>query len=253
MRTPTSNPPPVSGGNKGKKTPGTGGGGKPKPISDSSGSVDWAAQGYVTPVRDQGQCGCCWAFSSMASVESALMLAGNSDQPWVSPQNVVDCVTKSAGYPQAAGCQGGLIQDGLKFAKNTGVYLEDNYPYQAQQGSCYTPDDTTTDSITSFWSGIQTTEQAIINQLNSGPVALALSVDMNTWNGYSGGVLTSCGQQVNHGILVVGYGHDDDSGYDYFKIKNSWGTSWGEDGYLRLYRNGSGFCGILSQAYRPTA
>jgi len=126
-------------------------------------------------------------------------------------------------------------------------------PYQGQQGSCQSTDGDSLGQITTFWSGISTTESAILTQLNSGPVALALAVDMSTWNTYAGGVLDTCGSAVNHGILVVGYGTDSDSGQDYFKIKNSWGSDWGENGYLRLLRNGKGFCSILSQAYRPTA
>jgi len=165
----------------------------------------------------------------------------------------VDCVTPANGYAQASGCNGGLIQDGLKFARSTGLALETDYPYQGQQGSCQSTDGDSLGQITTFWSGISTTESAILTQLNSGPVALALAVDMSTWNTYAGGVLDTCGSAVNHGILVVGYGTDSDSGQDYFKIKNSWGPDWGENGYLRLLRNGKGFCSILSQAYRPTA
>jgi cathepsin L len=222
----------------------------PKTVSASSG-IDWEHLGYTTPVRDQGDCGCCWIFSSSASIESALMIRNKADQPWLSVQQALDCAIPSAGYPDLGGCDGGLIEDGLRFGKKIGYVIDDAYPYELEQQTCSTPLSPRT-KISDFWDGVETTEQNIIKQLAYGPVAAGVAVKMSAWGPYKRGVLTKCASgDVNHGILIVGYGHDDATGYDYFKIKNSWGDSWGENGYVRLMRNGQGFCSITDQSYRP--
>lgn len=215
-------------------------------------SVDWSQQGAVTPVKNQGQCGSCWAFSTTGSLEGAHFLKNNSLVS-LSEQQLVDC----AGSTGNQGCNGGLMDDAFQYIhENGGITSEANYPYTAQDGVC----DTTKEhdvaaTLASYTDVPPNSDDALMNAVARQPVSVAVEADQNSFQFYSGGVMTAaCGTNLDHGVLAVGYGTD--AGQDFYKVKNSWGADWGEAGYIRLgrgssYNGGAGQCGILSAASYP--
>jgi len=210
--------------------------------------VDWVTAGAVTPVKNQGQCGSCWAFSATGAIEGAWYV---SKQKLVSlsEQQLMDC-SKSEGNQS---CEGGLMDYAFEYViSNRGITTESSYPYAAaDHTSCKSS--TAAASITKY-TDVAHTEAALQNAVAKQPVAVAIEADQNAFQFYSSGVLTgTCGTQLDHGVLAVGYGTL--SGTAYWKVKNSWGTSWGMNGYVLIQRGKSqsgGQCGILLAASYPT-
>lgn len=174
--------------------------------------VDWTAQGAVTPVKNQGACGSCWAFSTTGSLESAYYLKNNV-LPSLSEQQLVDC---SRLYLNM-GCNGGLMPRAFRYVKAHGITTEANYPYTAKDGKCQTKQGEY--KIKSF---------SIVPKGNCNKLAAALAqqpvsvgVDATNFKFYTSGVFDNCKKHLNHGVLATGYTAD------YWTIKNSWGTSWG--------------------------
>jgi len=212
-------------------------------------SVDWVAKGDVTPVKNQGQCGSCWAFSTTGSIESRVSIAGGGLTS-LSEQELVDCSKKNNG------CSGGLMDYAFDFViQNKGLCSEDDYPYTAEDGTCDDSSCTRHDAISSYVDVSSTTE-ALEQALAAGPVSIAIEADQMSFQLYTSGVLTAaCGTNLDHGVLAVGYGTWTD-GTDYWRVKNSWGSYWGDQGYINLCRNcnangGNGQCGILMSASYP--
>jgi cathepsin L len=214
------------------------------PNFEPAASVDWRTKGAVTPVKDQGQCGSCWAFSTTGSIEGAYELAGNSLTSF-SEQQLVDC----AGSQGNQGCNGGLMDYGFEYViKNGGLCKESDYSYTARDGTCKTSC-SVVKSISGYKDVAQGSETALMQAVNSQPVSIAVEADQSSFQFYSGGVMDgTCGKQLDHGVLLVGYGTD---GKDYWLVKNSWGASWGESGYIRLVR-GKDQCGLADSASYPT-
>merc|ERR1712100_171659 len=209
-------------------------------------SIDWASQGAVTPVKNQGQCGSCWAFSTTGSLEGRTFTATGS-LPVLSEQQFVDCDKASD-----QGCNGGLMDNAFTYAKQSdGVCTESSYPYRGVDGSCKASSCTVgleASAITGF-KDVSSSVSALEEAVAAGPVSVAVEADQGSWQFYNGGVLSSsCGQQLDHGVLAVGYGTE--SGTKYWKVKNSWGASWGEGGYLRIAQAGN-LCGIQNSASYP--
>ncbi|GMI86763.1 senescence-associated gene 12 [Hibiscus trionum] len=216
-------------------------------------TVDWTKKGAVTPIKDQGQCGCCWAFSAVAAMEGVTKLTTGTLIS-LSKQELVDCDTKG----EDQGCQGGLMDDVFQFIqKNKGLTTESNYPYTGVDGTCNANQEANhAATINGFQDVPANSEDALQKAVANQPVSVAIDASGFEFQFYSGGVFTgSCGTQLDHGVTVVGYGEDDD-GTKYWLVKNSWGTSWGEQGYIRMQRDvdaNEGLCGIAMQASYPTA
>jgi C1A family cysteine protease len=218
---------------------------------DLPSSVDWSQKGAVTPIKNQGQCGSCWAFSTTGSVEGINEINGKGLHS-LSEQQLVDC----SGAEGNQGCNGGLMDSAFEYIiKNGGLCSEASYPYKARDGTCDTSCSPVT-QIKSYTDVPHNDAQAFKEAIAQQPVSIAIEADQSSFQFYSGGVLTAnCGTQLDHGVLAVGYGTM--SGTEYYKVKNSWGASWGMSGYILLaagssYNNGAGQCGILSQPSWPS-
>ena len=210
-----------------------------------SNDIDWTTKGAVTPVKDQAQCGSCWAFSTTGSVEGAVAIK-TGQLTSVSEQQLVDC----AGSSGNQGCNGGLMDDAFNWiVSHRGIGSEASYPYTARDGQCKNVPSVST--IAGYKDVQQGSEDALMNALNQQPVSIAIEADQSSFQFYKSGVFNGpCGQQLDHGVLLVGAGTD--GGQDYWRVKNSWGASWGDHGFIRLVR-GKNMCGLANMASYPTA
>jgi cathepsin L len=211
---------------------------------EAADEVDWVKAGAVTAVKDQGQCGSCWAFSTTGSLEGALFLK-NGTLVSLSEQYLMDCSTAEGNES----CNGGLMDDAFQFViKNKGICSEKEYPYKASDESCRKCE-TKYAEITGF-KDVGQTEADLKAAVTLTPVSVAIEADQTAFQFYKSGVLTGvCGKNLDHGVLAVGYGTD--NGVEYWLVKNSWGASWGLDGYVKIER-GSDKCGIHDAASYPT-
>jgi len=209
-----------------------------------SGSLDWTSKGAVTGVKDQGQCGSCWSFSATGSIEGAVYLK-HGHLTSLSEQQLVDC---SGSYGNA-GCNGGLMDSAFKYVQANGLCTESAYAYTAKNGVCKsTSCSASADSKLSGYKDVTHTENALGAAVDMTPVSIAIEADQSGFQLYKSGVFCgTCGTQLDHGVLAVGYG---DSPSAYWKVKNSWGTSWGESGYIRICRD-SNKCGLANEPSYP--
>ena len=201
-------------------------------------SVDWRSSGAVTPVKDQASCGSCWAFSTTGALEGAHFVA-TKKLVSLSEQQFVDCSKKNAG------CNGGDMYAAMVYAKTNPVELESAYPYTGRDGTCKF--DKTKGVVTATSAArVQANSVAALKAaIAISPVSVSIEADTRVFQGYTGGILNSakCGTNLDHGVLAVGYGTE--NGQDFYIVKNSWGPTWGEKGYIRIAAvNGAGICGI---------
>jgi len=223
-------------------------------------SIDWMAKGAVTPVKNQGSCGSCWSFATTGSLEGAAQIA-TGKLVSMSEQQFVDCSIANHA------CKGGIMDTAYEYAEKHAICTEESYPYKAEQGECM--DDThhgktcvvalKAHEITGFHDVDPGDEQAMMEAVAMGPVAVAIEADQKPFQFYDGGVVVAeCGHKLDHGVLVIGYGTDTKNGTEtkYWTIKNSWGPAWGEGGLIRIKRGESldgptGECGVLSMPTYP--
>jgi cathepsin L len=217
-------------------------------------SVDWTTKGVVTPVKNQGQCGSCWAFSATGAIECDYAIKYGTLNS-LSEQQLVDCAGAIYG---CAGCNGGQMTGAMRYAASDGgLCSEKEYPYTAKNGACKASSCGTKYDKNSGYSAVtKYSESALETATASGCVSIGIEADQIAFQYYSSGVLTgNCGTNIDHGVLVVGYGTS--GSQQYWKVKNSWGTTWGINGYVLICRdcnkNGKdGECGILMEPNVPT-
>ncbi|KAL1204110.1 Senescence-specific cysteine protease SAG12 [Cardamine amara subsp. amara] len=223
-------------------------------VSDTGESVDWRQEGAVTPVKYQGRCGGCWAFSAVAAVEGITKIS-KGKLVSLSEQQLLDCATD---FNQ--GCRGGIMSKAFEYIiKNQGITTEDNYPYQESQQTC----SSTTQSLASpvaTISGYETVpmnnEEALLQAVSQQPVSVGIEGTGTAFRHYSGGIFDGeCGTDLHHAVTIVGYGMSEE-GTKYWVVKNSWGETWGENGFMRIKRDvdaPQGMCGLAMLAFYPLA
>lgn len=213
-------------------------------------SIDWTLKGAVTPVKNQGTCGSCWAFSTTGALEGAWKISSGNLAP-LSEQQLVDCSAANSG------CQGGSMDTAFAYLKDHQTCTEKSYLYSGKAGACQ--ENVTCEvaipkgDITGYYDVPASDTNALMEAVARQPVSVAIEADQTSFQQYGGGVLTkACGNKLDHGVLLVGYGTSD-GGIDYWKVKNSWGPTWGEKGYIRLERGlpGDGECGIKGMSSYP--
>ena len=211
-------------------------------------AVDWVASGAVTAVKNQGQCGSCWAFSSTGALEGADFIKNGTLRSF-SEQQLVDCDNVGS-----AGCNGGSMAGAFYWYKTNMADLESDYGYTAVTGTCHMTDYSGVVEDTGYVQVAQSSSSALMASIEAAPTSVAIEADKMAFQAYTGGILNSseCGTQLDHGVLAVGYGTD--NGQAYYLVKNSWGASWGDNGYVKIANNGdgSGICGIQLGAVRPS-
>uniref|UniRef100_UPI00398ECF69 procathepsin L-like n=1 Tax=Pristiophorus japonicus TaxID=55135 RepID=UPI00398ECF69 len=221
---------------------------RPKPLRLPN-SVDWRAKGYVTPVKNQGQCGSCWAFSAVGALEGQTYKK-TGKLISLSEQNLVDCSNSEGNF----GCNGGLMEHAFNYVKlNGGIDTENYYPYTASEGTCnYNPKYSAT-SCHDYRFSAKGDETALAEAVATvGPISIAIDAKHSSFQFYRSGVYyePNCNNFViNHGVLTVGYGSE--NGDNYWIVKNSYGIWWGDHGYIKMAKDRNNNCGVANYAIYP--
>ncbi|XP_056269929.1 procathepsin L [Pseudoliparis swirei] len=211
--------------------------------------VDYRNMGYVTEVKDQGFCGSCWAFSTTGAIEGQIYKK-TGQLVSLSEQNLVDCSRSYGTY----GCNGAWMANAYDYVVSNGLQASDAYPYSSVDTQpCYYDSRQAVAHIKDYRFIPKGDEQALADAVATiGPITIAIDANHSSFLFYSSGIYDEplCNpNSLSHAVLLVGYGSD--GGQDYWIIKNSWGSSWGEGGYMRMARDGRNTCGVASYALYP--
>ena len=214
-------------------------------LSNGNEKFDWREKGVITRVKNQGACGSCWAFSSTGAVESAFAIA-NKEVVEFSESELVDC---SGAYGNE-GCNGGMMDDAFRYIIDHKIALESDYPYRPVTGKCHADQSKRRETIKSFKYISPPNINGLLEAIKVTPISVGIEVQRD-FQLYKSGVYTSqhsnCGENLNHGVLAVGF--DTTASNPFFIVKNSWGEGWGEQGYVRMaIGTGSGTCGIANDS-----
>jgi len=217
--------------------------------------VNWVEGGAVTPVKNQERCGSCWAFSATGAIEGANFVENGELIP-LSEQVLVDCDKVDQG------CEGGIMDSAFEFDEaDHGLCSEDDYPYTALDETCKSGQCTPVpgSAVTSYTDIPESSMHGLLMSIIKQPTSIAMQADQLSFQLYGGGVFddVACGESgmIDHGVLAVGFGHDKDADLNYIMVKNSWGDTWGDGGYVKLKRHSKnqwGTCAILRVMSTPT-
>ncbi|XP_044121696.1 procathepsin L-like [Neovison vison] len=225
---------------------------QPPLFAEIPSSVDWREKGYVTPVKDQGPCQSCWAFSAAGALEGQIFRK-TGKLVSLSKQNLVDCSWSQGNE----GCRGGLMDFAFQYVMdNGGLESEESYPYLARNDYCRYRPEKSAANVTTFWHVYNKEDGLMTTVATVGPVSAAVDSSPYSFQFYKTGIYydPSCSNiRLNHGILVVGYGFEGEESEDkkYWIVKNSWGTNWGMEGYMLLAKDRDNHCGIATMASFP--
>ncbi|XP_065217738.1 procathepsin L-like [Planococcus citri] len=214
---------------------------------------NWVWERAMTNVKNQGKCGCCWAFTIAAVIESHVFIQTKKKES-LSPQNLLDCVRNK--YGRENSCTKGSMLDAFKYVVEAGgIETDKDYPYQEKQAdTCgYNPDKKS--ATVKDFKRVETGNENLLRDVVGliGPVACGIDASDNAFRFYKSGIYnsTSCGQtmdSINHSVVIAGYGTE--AGLDYWLVKNSWDSTWGDGGYAKIARN-SNVCSIATDTYYP--
>jgi len=213
------------------------------PAGEVNQTVNWVSLSDTSPIYNQGQCGSCWSFSATEGIESAYSVYDNvHPTPQLSMEQLVQC---SSAYGNQ-GCNGGLMTDAFQYVQKNPLNTFANYPYTSGTGVTGTCNDNLAAAGKYGISGFATVPAGNCTQLyianNLQPISIA--VDASTWSYYKSGIFSLCGTQLDHGVQLVGYVMG-----QYWLVRNSWGASWGENGYIQLRWGNT--CGLCNDASYP--
>jgi len=213
-------------------------------------TVNWVTKGAVTPIKNQQQCGSCWAFSAVAGTEGANFLASGKLTS-LSEQNLVDCSTAQGNQ----GCNGGLMTQAFDYIEIAGIDSEASYPYTAQDGTCKFSTANVAGHVKSYSNVASGNEADLATTIGLGPTSVAIDASHNSFQLYKSGIYyePACSASaLDHGVTAVGYGTTTAAkDNEYYIVKNSWGTDWGMAGYIQMSRNRRNNCGIATMASLP--